>query len=112
MTTLTETAQPRSDRAHKPSSPHYRGLTNGMTAMPQQPGNDTDDCGKHLLSRRSPDLLYRQQSESTVFNRTTGPMIDITGTLIQVGANYIILQPIETDDLMICDVLHQVHNGF
>ncbi len=35
---------------------------------------------------------------------TTGPLIDITGTLRQVGANYIIIQPIETDDLMICDL--------
>jgi hypothetical protein len=35
---------------------------------------------------------------------TTGPLIDIVGTLRQVGANYIIIQPIETDDLMICDL--------
>jgi hypothetical protein len=35
---------------------------------------------------------------------TTGPMIDVTGTLMQVGANYIILRPIETDDLMISDL--------
>lgn len=35
---------------------------------------------------------------------TTGPMIDVVGTLIQVGANYIVVQPIESDDLMICDL--------
>ncbi|NCB50432.1 MAG: hypothetical protein EOM54_00930 [Clostridia bacterium] len=35
---------------------------------------------------------------------TTGPMIDVIGTLIQVGANYIVIQPIESDDLMICDL--------
>lgn len=35
---------------------------------------------------------------------TSGPLIDITGELLQVGANYIILQPIETDDHMICDL--------
>ncbi len=35
---------------------------------------------------------------------TTGPLIDVFGTLIQVGANYIVIQPIETDDLMICDL--------
>jgi hypothetical protein len=35
---------------------------------------------------------------------TTGPLIDISGTLVQVGANYIILQPVSTDDLMICDL--------
>lgn len=35
---------------------------------------------------------------------TTGPMIDLVGTLIQVGANYIVIQPIESDDLTICDL--------
>jgi hypothetical protein len=35
---------------------------------------------------------------------TTGPMIDLVGTLVQVGANYIVIQPIESDDLTICDL--------
>ncbi|HBD86651.1 MAG TPA: hypothetical protein DC001_04410 [Clostridiales bacterium] len=35
---------------------------------------------------------------------TTGPLIDVMGTLLQVGANYIVIQPIATDDLMICDL--------
>jgi len=35
---------------------------------------------------------------------TTGPLIDVVGTLVQVGANYIVIQPIESDDLMICDL--------
>lgn len=35
---------------------------------------------------------------------TTGPLIDITGQLLKVGANYIIIQPTETDDHMIADL--------
>lgn len=35
---------------------------------------------------------------------TNGPLVDINGTLMEVGANYIILQPIESDDLMVCDL--------
>jgi hypothetical protein len=35
---------------------------------------------------------------------TSGPLIDITGRLLQVGANYIIIQPTETDDQMIADL--------
>lgn len=35
---------------------------------------------------------------------TNGPLVDINGTLVEVGANYIILQPIETDDLTVCDL--------
>ena len=35
---------------------------------------------------------------------TGGPLLDINGTLVEVGANYIILQPVETDDLTICDL--------
>jgi hypothetical protein len=31
-------------------------------------------------------------------------MIDVIGTLTQVGANYIIIQPIESDDLMVSDL--------
>lgn len=35
---------------------------------------------------------------------TNGPLLDITGTLVEVGANYIVLQPIDSDDLIICDL--------
>jgi hypothetical protein len=35
---------------------------------------------------------------------TNGPLLDITGTLVEVGANYIILQPLDSDDLVICDL--------
>ena len=35
---------------------------------------------------------------------TTGPLVDLTGTLLQVGANYIIIQPTETDDMTVCDL--------
>lgn len=35
---------------------------------------------------------------------TGGPLLDLTGALVEVGANYIILQPIDSDDLVICDL--------
>lgn len=35
---------------------------------------------------------------------TSAPLVDVLGTLVQVGANYILLQPLETDDLMVCDM--------
>jgi hypothetical protein len=35
---------------------------------------------------------------------TSGPLIDRTGTLVEVGANYVIIQPIESDDLLVCDL--------
>lgn len=35
---------------------------------------------------------------------TNGPMVDRTGTLVGVGTSYILLQPIETDDVMLCDI--------
>ncbi len=35
---------------------------------------------------------------------TNAPLIDLTGTLRQVGANYIIIQPVLTDDLVVCDM--------
>lgn len=33
----------------------------------------------------------------------TGTLVDKTGTLLGVGANYILLNELETDDLLICD---------
>ena len=35
---------------------------------------------------------------------TNGPLLDLTGALVEVGANYIILQPVDSDDLVICDL--------
>lgn len=35
---------------------------------------------------------------------TTGPLIDRLGTLLQVGTNYIMIQPSDTDDLQTCDL--------
>lgn len=35
---------------------------------------------------------------------TTGPLIDRLGELVQVGTNYIMIQPSDTDDLQVCDL--------
>lgn len=35
---------------------------------------------------------------------TDGALIDRTGRLVEVGENYIILQPFGTDDLLMCDL--------
>jgi hypothetical protein len=34
----------------------------------------------------------------------TGTLIDRIGTLIGVGASYILLRPIDTDDILMCDI--------
>lgn len=34
----------------------------------------------------------------------TGTLVDRTGTLVGVGASYILLQLVETDDIMMCDI--------
>lgn len=35
---------------------------------------------------------------------TSGALVDRTGVLMEVGASYIVLQPILTDDLLMCDL--------
>jgi len=35
---------------------------------------------------------------------TNGPMVDRTGTLLEVGASFIIIRPIMTDDTQVCDL--------
>ena len=35
---------------------------------------------------------------------TNGPLVDRTGTLLSVGASYILLRPINSDDILLCDI--------
>jgi hypothetical protein len=35
---------------------------------------------------------------------TSGPTVDRIGTLLGVGASYILLRPIESDDILLCDI--------
>jgi len=35
---------------------------------------------------------------------TNGPLIDRIGTLVGVGASYILLRPVDSDDLLLCDI--------
>lgn len=35
---------------------------------------------------------------------TNGPLVDRIGTLLAVGASYIIIRPIDTDDALMCDL--------
>ena len=35
---------------------------------------------------------------------TTGPLIDRIRTLLGVGASYILLRPLESDDILMCDI--------
>lgn len=35
---------------------------------------------------------------------TSGALVDRIGVLTEVGASYIVLQPIQTDDLLMCDL--------
>jgi hypothetical protein len=35
---------------------------------------------------------------------SNGPLVDRTGVLVEVGESYIVLQPTNTDDLLMCDL--------
>lgn len=35
---------------------------------------------------------------------TNGPLVDRIGTLVGVGASYILIRPIESDDILLCDL--------
>lgn len=35
---------------------------------------------------------------------TNGPLVDRIGTLLSVGASYILLRPINSDDILMCDI--------
>jgi hypothetical protein len=35
---------------------------------------------------------------------TNGPLVDRIGTLLGVGASYILIKPIDSDDMLLCDI--------
>jgi hypothetical protein len=35
---------------------------------------------------------------------TSGALVDRIGVLMEVGASYIVIQPFQTDDLLMCDL--------
>lgn len=35
---------------------------------------------------------------------SNGPLVDRIGTLLGVGASYILLQPVDSDDILLCDI--------
>ncbi len=98
------------------------GQTAARPAAPSAPLQRQTASGPEGLAQTAPQSMTPTTMESTYYLAgllttfigskvrvqfligTTGPLLDIVGTLIQVGANYIIIQPIETDDLMICDL--------
>jgi len=90
-----------------PTGPATTGSVTGMGDMPsmaaQQPQVPTT-----LSSPMYTAGYLRTQIGKTMrvefLIGTNGPLVDRTGVLIGVGASYILLRPIESDDILLCDI--------
>lgn len=83
-----------------------------MTPMPMPTGiAGAEDSGLEPQTVRDPNFLpgfLRTQIGKTMRVQfligTTGPLVDRVGTLLGVGANYILMRPQESDDLLTGDL--------
>lgn len=85
------------------------GPVPGAPAFPAPAPSETE--GPPLLTVEStqfvPGYLRSQigkQVRVEFLIGSSGPLIDRIGTLIGVGASYILIRPIETDDILMCDL--------
>lgn len=90
------------------------GIPTGPSVGPQLPTDGMNiPMGGVQIPQTVQSPMYTPGFLSTQIGRkmrvefligTNGPLVDRTGTLIGVGASYILLQPIETDDVLLCDI--------
>lgn len=78
----------------------------GMPAVPAAPA--AEQAPQTLTSTMYTPGFLRTQIGRRVrvefLIGTNGPMVDRIGTLLGVGVSYILLRPIETDDVLLCDI--------
>lgn len=83
-------------------TPIQQGLPSQVMPMERQPTPTTLESSYYTAGLLRSFIGERMRVQFLV--GTSGPLIDMTGTLVEVGANYIILRPIDSDDLLICDL--------
>jgi len=95
-----------------PTGPAYNGITaatNGITSAPLMPGTvsssqapQTVQSPFYLAGYLRRNIGQRMRVEFLI--GTSGPMVDRIGTLVDVGASYIVLEPVDSDDLIVADL--------
>lgn len=92
------------------------GTTSGAISQPTTPGTPLNQYMPITPTTEPPplnvnNLQYLNAALRTQIGRKvtidfligTNTLVDKTGTLLAVGANYLIINEIETDDLLFCD---------
>lgn len=105
-----QTQQPAAPLAQTPAVPAVPSVQPGassallLPAQPIQPSNQPES-----------ELLYNDEYLNAILQKFVGhkvqvefligtnTLLDRSGYLLEVGANYLILNELETDDLLICD---------
>lgn len=93
-----------------PTGPSTGSVT-GVVPAAQIQGGTPSTAGQSPLTTQN--IMYTPGFLSTQIGRlmrvefligTNGPLIDRVGTLVGVGASYILLRPSGTDDVLLCDI--------
>ena len=95
-----------------PVGPAYNGITavpNGLTTLP--PVSGTVSGAQAPQTVQSPFYLagflrshIGQRMRVEFLIGTSGALVDRIGTLVDVGASYIVLEPVDSDDLIVADL--------
>lgn len=86
-----------------PTGPSPTPITPGALMPP--PGPQTPQTLQSTMF--TPGFLRTQigrQVRVEFLIGTNGPLVDRIGTLLGVGASYILLRPTDTDDVLLCDI--------
>jgi len=79
-----------------------------QTQTPQMPAPSAQTTPQTLTSTMYIPGFLRSQIGKLVrvefLIGTNGPMVDRTGILLGVGASYILLRPVNSDDILMCDL--------
>lgn len=74
------------------------------TAMPIVPGGTPSTVQSPYYTAGFLTKYIGQNMRVEFLIGTSGALVDRAGTLVEVGASYIVLQPFFSDDLLMCDL--------
>lgn len=88
--------------SYVPAPPNAAPGTTGPSYAPAPGFTPTTVENPYFLAGYLQNYIGRKVRIEFLVGTTT--MTDRTGTLLTVGASYVVIQPIDSDDLMICDL--------
>ena len=110
-TTGYQAPTPYAGMGYPTTMPPFSGTYSGAPGVGAQPGLTPLTPFNQPIPVTTENILYLNAFLRTMIGRRvtvdfligTNTLTDRTGTLLAVGANYIVINEVETDDLLVCD---------